>query len=88
MSAEIPSLNGPQAFSLWPAHEVNSVYMICSMCDCNLARLTPAADVYQFRGLCYFMAAGCDPPAPAHKAEAGTFQHDLLSVTMLISCQT
>ena len=26
--------------------------------------LTPAADVYQFGGLCYFMAVGSPPPTP------------------------
>ena len=34
------------------------------------ACLTTAADVYQFGGLCYFMALGCDPPVLIQHQEA------------------
>ena len=33
------------------------------------APLTTAADVYQFGGVCYFMAMGCDPPYPCEGGE-------------------
>ena len=59
---------------------------VCSGCRCGAGftppeaqegtPLTPAADVYQFGGLCYFMAMGSYPPTPlpAHGSPTGT-QH-------------
>ena len=40
------------------------------------APLTTAADIYQFGGVCYFMAMGCEPPYPCEGGEdlsAGIF---------------
>ena len=44
--------------------------------------LTPAADIYQFGGLCYFMALGSYPPTPlpVHSSSSGT-QHTPVSLS-------
>lgn len=75
---------------------------MCTVCRCGAgflppeaqegSPLTPAADVYQFGGLCYFMALGSYPPnpLPVHGFTTGThytpvsLSHALVAVHLYI----